>query len=106
MSDRKSCLMPIARRPGWTSSTQSLWAAPANLVAFDFGKGMVVHVISHFHLQGSEERGEYISAYILTNVIDEAIRRRHPEQAAPRIRLIESGPAARPARIRILNRKG
>ena len=104
MSHRIRVVEP--RRVQVVLEAPEMGACPAIMVAFDFGKGMVVHVISHFHLQGSEERGEYISAYILTNVIDEAIRRRHPEQAAPRIRLIESGPAARPARIRILNRKG
>lgn len=41
----------------------------AALVAFEYGAGMVAHAISHFHLQGSAESGEYVSAYILTNVI-------------------------------------
>lgn len=74
----------------------------AVLVAFPVGKGLVVHAISHFHLQGSEETGEYVSAYILTNVIDEAMRRRHPEPAEPRIRLLDSGKQSRAPRVRIL----
>lgn len=74
----------------------------AVLVAFEFGKGMVVHAISHFHLQGSEASGEYVSAYVLTNVIDEAIRRRYPEPMAPRIRLIDKSEPSSPPRIRIL----
>jgi hypothetical protein len=71
------------------------------LVAFEVGKGMVVHAISHFHLQGSERKGEYVSAYILTNVIDEAMRRRHP-QAVSRIRVINEEEKTRPLRIRVL----
>lgn len=74
----------------------------AVLVAFPAGKGLVVHAISHFHLQGSDESGEYFSAYILTNVIDEAIRRKRPELHPSRIRLIKSDTTERPLRIRIL----
>jgi hypothetical protein len=74
----------------------------AVLVAFEVGKGMVVHAISHFHLQGSARKGEYVSAYILTNVIDEAMRRRHP-QAASRIRVVNEEEKTRPLRIRVLN---
>jgi len=61
----------------------------AILVAFEVGKGMVVHAISHFHLQGSQESGEYVSAYILTNVIDEAMKRRHLKPSGSRIRVLD-----------------
>ena len=74
----------------------------AILVAFDVGKGMVVHAISHFHLQGSEKAGEYVSAYILTNVIDEAIRRRHPQFLPSRIRVVNEEEKTRPLRIKIV----
>jgi hypothetical protein len=73
------------------------------LVAFGVGKGLVVHAISHFHLQGSDQSGEYVSAYILTNVIDEAMRRRHPEQAPSRIRVLDEQDKTRPPRIKVLN---
>lgn len=76
----------------------------AVLVAFPVGEGMVVHAISHFHLQGSEARGEYVSAYLLTNVIDEAVRARYGTRK-PRIRTLGSRPArpaARPLRIRLI----
>lgn len=73
------------------------------LVAFEVGKGLVVHAISHFHLQGSKQQGEYVSAYILTNVIDEAMRRRHPQDATGRVRLISKAEKVRPLRIKILN---
>jgi hypothetical protein len=75
----------------------------AVLVAFPVGKGLVVHAISHFHLQGSDESGEYFSAYILTNVIDEAIRRKRPELMPARIRIVRSDDIPRPPRIRLLN---
>lgn len=77
----------------------------AVLVNFNVGRGLVVHAISHFHLQGSEKSGEYVSAYILTNVIDEAMRRRHPSPAKS-IRVLdkspESKPPGTPLRIRVL----
>lgn len=74
------------------------------LVAFEVGKGLVVHAISHFHLQGSEKAGEYVSAYILTNIIDEAIRRRHSQQGDARIRVLNAEEKTRPLRIKILNK--
>lgn len=74
----------------------------AVLVTFNVGRGLVVHAISHFHLQGSEESGEYTSAYILTNVIDEAMRRRHPEKAGGRVRVVGEEETPRPLRIKVL----
>lgn len=73
----------------------------AVLVAFNVGQGLVVHAISHFHLQGSETSGEYISAYILTNVIDEAMRRRHLEDVTGRVRVVGED-KTRPLRIKVL----
>lgn len=81
----------------------------AVLVNFNVGKGLVVHAISHFHLQGSEKSGEYVSAYILTNVIDEAMRRRHP--STPKgIRVLDDpfkskAQGQTPPRIRVLKSK-
>jgi len=77
----------------------------AVLVTFPVGKGLVVHAISHFHLQGSEETGEYVSAYLVTNVIDEAIRRRHLEPLAPRIHVLDPSKPSSPPRIRIVGRR-
>jgi hypothetical protein len=78
----------------------------AVLVTFPAGKGLVVHAISHFHLQGSGKSGEYISAYLLTNIIDEAVRRRHLAPKEPKVKIgpgPSSGPAQVPSgRVRIL----
>ncbi len=87
----------------------------AVLVAFGVGPGLVVHAISHFHLQGSEKSGEYVSAYLLTNVMDEAMRRKHPRPDAlvesvvgSRVKVVASRAgvptAGQPARIRVLPR--
>lgn len=73
----------------------------AILINFNVGKGLVVHAISHFHLQGSEKSGEYVSAYILTNVIDEAMRRRHPSPPQT-IRVLNNKQESKPLRIRIV----
>jgi hypothetical protein len=72
------------------------------LVAFNVGKGLVVHAISHVYLQGSDSNGEYISAYILTNVIDEAMRRRYLEETIGRVRPISEKEKARPLHIKVL----
>lgn len=78
----------------------------AVLVTFPVGAGRVVHAISHFHLQGSEKSGEYISAYLLTNIIDEAICRRHLEPQKPRVRIHSNAtsptPPAPARRVRLL----
>lgn len=76
----------------------------AVLVTFPVGAGLVVHAISHFHLQGSGKAGEYISAYLLTNIIDEAVRRRHIEpRKAARIKILPPpAPGAETGRVRIL----
>jgi hypothetical protein len=76
----------------------------AVLVAFEVGNGLVVHAISHFHLQGSDKAGEYVSAYILTNVIDEAIRRRYPDaDVSSRVRVTDRDQSPPPLRIKVLN---
>ena len=86
--------------PGMGGSNQAV------LVNFNVGRGLVVHAISHFHLQGSEKSGEYVSAYILTNIIDEAMRRRHP--SSPKgIRVLDNPSKPKeqgqtPLRIRVL----
>lgn len=110
IQDRQWIIEAISHRIGIVDeqSVEVLLDAPkmgepaAVLVAFPVGKGLVVHAISHFHLQGSDASGEYFSAYILTNVIDEAIRRKRPELHPSRIRLIKSDSPERPLRIRIL----
>ncbi len=78
---------------------------PANvLVAFPVGKGLVVHAISHFHLQGSDDTAEYVSAYVVTNVIDEAVRRRYPQET-PRVRVLPNDKQSQPLRIRLTKRR-
>jgi hypothetical protein len=61
------------------------------LVTFPVGRGLVVHAISHFHLQGSAESGVYVSAYLLTNIVDEAVRRRHLAPAERRVKVLSGG---------------
>jgi len=81
----------------------SMGGHSAVLVNFNVGKGLVVHAISHFHLQGSKKSGEYVSAYILTNVVDEAIRRRHLA-SPPNIRVLGQGSDPASLRIRVTKR--
>ena len=49
------------------------WGYAPVLVYFDFGYGKVIHMISHAHLQKGHSKGKYISALIITNIMDEAV---------------------------------
>jgi hypothetical protein len=72
----------------------------AILVAFQVGQGLVIHAVSHFHLQGSETKGHYVSAFLLTNIIDEAMRRRRPAKSTSRIQLVPKV-AVDPSKLRV-----
>ncbi len=51
------------------------WGESPVLVTFPVGKkgGRIIHMISHAHLQKGSSRGKYISALILTNILDEKV---------------------------------
>ncbi|MFX1382941.1 MAG: hypothetical protein ACFFBP_10910, partial [Promethearchaeota archaeon] len=57
---------------------QYKWGEGAVLCYFDVGSmgGRVIHIISHTHLQKGGEKGKFVSALILTNILDEKISRR------------------------------
>jgi hypothetical protein len=57
---------------------QKKWGEAPVLVEFDYGKagGKVIHMISHTHLQKGGTKGKYVSALILTNILDEKISRK------------------------------
>ena len=77
----------------------------AVLVTFPFGEGTVVHAISHFHLQGGSQKGKYVSAFILTNVIEEAINQRHASRVRLKVRP-PTAPKVAQGRIRVVARNG
>ncbi len=54
------------------------WGEGAVLCYFDVGTmgGRVIHIISHTHLQKGGEKGKFVSALILTNILDERISRK------------------------------
>jgi hypothetical protein len=58
----------------------------AIMVTFPLEKGHIVHFVSHLHLQKSSEDDKYNAAFILTNIIDEAIRQRY-SIAPPKIKI-------------------
>ncbi len=45
------------------------------LLSFDYGNrgGRIIHMISHTHLQKGGTKGKYVSALILTNIVDEKV---------------------------------
>lgn len=55
------------------------WRRDPVFVYFDVGKhgGRVIHMISHAHLQKGGAKGHFVSAMILTNILDEKIGLKH-----------------------------
>ncbi|MBN2157308.1 MAG: hypothetical protein JW776_14780 [Candidatus Lokiarchaeota archaeon] len=55
------------------------WGKDPVLVYFDVGKmgGRVIHMISHTHLQKGGKKGHFVSAMILTNILDEKVGIKH-----------------------------
>jgi len=51
------------------------WRKDPVLVYFDVGKkgGKVIHIISRTHLQKGKSKGKFVSALILTNILDEKV---------------------------------
>ena len=62
------------------------WGEAPVLVEFNFGHGKVIHMISHAHLQKGHSKGKYISALIITNIMDEAVSHivPKPKKKAPK----------------------
>jgi len=61
------------------------WGEAPVLVCFDYGKGKVIHMISHAHLQKGSEKGKYVSAMIITNILELAVAQK--PMRPPEIRL-------------------
>ncbi|MHA1281318.1 MAG: hypothetical protein ACTSQP_02330 [Promethearchaeota archaeon] len=57
---------------------QMKWGDGPVLVEFNYGNngGKIIHMISHAVLQKGGKKGQYASALILTNILDEAVSRR------------------------------
>ena len=62
------------------------WGEAPVLVEFNFAHGKVIHMISHAHLQKGHSKGRYISALIITNIMDEAVKQKisQPKKKAPK----------------------
>ena len=64
---------------------ETLWGEAPVLVCFDYGKGKIIHMISHAHLQKGSEKGKYVSAMIITNILELAVAQK--PMRPPEIRL-------------------
>lgn len=56
------------------------YGSGAMVVALSHGSGMVVHMLPKLHPPQSNELGHYVSAYILSNVLDEAVNKAIPDE--------------------------
>ncbi|MHA1146959.1 MAG: hypothetical protein ACTSR8_01815 [Promethearchaeota archaeon] len=71
-------LSPAVRVLISSQELQYKWGESAVLVEFDYGNrgGKIIHMISHAVLQKGGKKGQYASALILTNILDEAVSKR------------------------------
>jgi hypothetical protein len=52
----------------------------ALMVALKFGDGMIVHMLPKLHPEESNEQGHYVSAHIVSNILDEAVIKMVPDE--------------------------
>lgn len=50
------------------------YGEPAVVVASSYGDGTIVHMISHTHLQKTKGEDVYLSAFLISNTLDEAVK--------------------------------
>ena len=56
------------------------YGSGALIVALNHGSGMIVHMLPKLHPSRSNENGHYVSAYILSNILDEAVTKAIPDE--------------------------
>jgi hypothetical protein len=50
------------------------------IVAFNFGEGTIIHMLPRLHPKDANEATQYVSAYMLSNILDEAVTRALPDE--------------------------
>jgi hypothetical protein len=50
------------------------------IVAFPFGEGTIVHMLSRLHPREANESAHFLSAYMLSNILDEAVTKAIPDE--------------------------
>lgn len=56
------------------------YGSGALIVVLNYGSGMIVHMLPKLHPSQSNEQGHYISAYMLSNILDEAVTKATPDE--------------------------
>jgi len=56
------------------------YGSGAVVVAFNYEAGRIIHMLPKLHPSQSNENGHYLSAYILSNILDEAVNRAIPDE--------------------------
>ncbi|UCE74916.1 MAG: hypothetical protein JSV56_04230 [Methanomassiliicoccales archaeon] len=56
------------------------YGSGAMIVALNYGAGMIVHMLPKLHPPQSNEQGHYVSAYLLSNILDEAVNKAIPDE--------------------------
>jgi hypothetical protein len=56
------------------------YGSGALIVTLNYGSGMIVHMLPKLHPSKSNENGHYLSAYILSNILDEAVTKAIPDE--------------------------
>jgi hypothetical protein len=58
------------------ATSGGITAHPVLMVTFTYGLGMVVHMVSHTHQQSTDKQC-YLMAFIISNILDEAVAQHH-----------------------------
>jgi len=54
-----------------SAEAKARWGAAPVLVYFPYGKGLIIHFLSHIHLQQGGPKGKVVGVMIITNIMDE-----------------------------------
>lgn len=50
------------------------------IVAFNFGEGTIIHMLSRLHPKNASDTTQFVCAYMLTNILDEAVTKAIPDE--------------------------
>lgn len=64
----------------FSKKLEKKYGSGAVVVSFNYGEGTIVHILPKLHPSKSNEQGHYIGAYILSNILDEALTKAIPDE--------------------------
>lgn len=71
---------PVIQEIVTSKKLQKKYGSGAILISFNYGEGMIVHMLPRLHPSQSNEQLHYTSAYLLSNILDEAVNKKIPDE--------------------------